>query len=305
MGRQWNPTVSNDYSAKDEGRLKHAESTPNLFAVAGGVPVRPHEFPFMPAFYHKSNSWTGGCAGALISPRHIITVWHCFRDKDSKFTQVGFHKTDRDDEEGVVKKQVQRFVFHPVLDVGILVLKSNVEGIQPIHLPEDDGCDYNGQIVTLVGPGPVDDKGTIPDSLFMKVDLVAYTGNGTAKRGPQKGEKCINWEGRKFVCATSLQKNPWGSGGSGDSGAPIMICHDGQDGHDRNTGDDCTLIGVLSGGTGSNFKSGSAGPCVSGLRPWIDMVIKETGGNKRNTQSDPSDPSDPSNPSDPSDPSAE
>ena len=245
-----------------------------FFTVAGGVSVKPHEFPFLPVFYHKSTSWTGGCGGALISPRHVITVWHCFQDKISKQTQVGFHKTDREDEEGVVKRQVQRFVFHPTLDVGIIVLKSKVDNIEPIRLPEDDGCDYNGQIVTLVGPGATGLPGSAntPESLFMKVDLEAYTGNGTS---PNTGKKCINWEGREFVCATSLKKEPWGSGGPGDSGAPMIICGDGPGGHN---GDDCTIVGVLTGATGANFISDSAGPCVSALRPWIDVVMKETAG---------------------------
>ena len=254
-----------------------------FFAVAGGVPVKPHEFPFLPVFYHKSTSWTGGCGGALISPRHVITVWHCFQDKISKQTQVGFHKTDREDEEGVVKRQVQRFVFHPTLDVAILVLKRAMDFIRPVRLPEDDGCDYNGQIITLAGPGARNLPGSAntTDWVFNKVDLEAYTGNGTS---PNTGKKCINWEGREFVCATSLKKEPWGSGGSGDSGSPMIICRDGHGGQEAQKSEklrsprDCTIVGVLTGGTGANFKSDSAGPCVSGLRPWIDVVMKETAG---------------------------
>merc|ERR1711874_935419 len=162
--------AADDLKAKKGRDGNRALSDDDKDEIAGGVKVKPHEFPFLPVFYHKSTSWTGGCAGALISPRHVITVWHCFQEKVSKQTQVGFHKTDRDDEEGVVKRQVQRFVFHPTLDVGILVLKSKVDDIEPIRLPEDDGCDYNGEIITVVGPGATGLPGSAnaPDSVFMK-----------------------------------------------------------------------------------------------------------------------------------------
>ena len=62
----------------------------------------------------------------------------------------------------------------------------------------------------------------------------------------------------------------------------MMICQDRAGDGAR----DCTIVGVLTGGTGANFttdfnfKSDSAGPCVSALRPWIDVVMKETAGEK-------------------------
>ena len=248
----------------------------NFFAVAGGVPAYFWEFPYLPVFYHNPpTQWTGGCAGALISPRHVITCWHCFQDKVSKVTRVGFAKTNREDDDHVVKYRVQRFVFHPTLDVGILVLKDKVVNfIKPIRLPEyEDGCNYDGQIITIVGPGATGLPGAanVPKSVFMKVDLKAFTGNETTT-----GKTCTQWEGREFVCATSLKKEPWGSGSPGDSGAAMMICRDREGLKPR----DCTLVGVLTGGSGENFKSDSAGPCVSALRPWIDVVMKETTGEK-------------------------
>merc|ERR1719234_170391 len=234
------------------------------------------DFPFLAAFYYNSTNWTGRCAGALISPRHVITSWHCFQDKVSKLTQVEFYKRGRgSDVFTTIKRQVRRFVFHPTLDVAILVLERGMYEIG-LRLPAaDDGCDYNGQIITVVGPGDADRFDT-EKSLFMKVDLKAYSGNRTS---PNTGKKCINREGREFVCATSLKKENWGSGGPGDSGAPMMICRDKE-------GRDCTLVGILTGGTVANFatdfnfKSDSVGPCVSALRPWIDVVIKETVGEK-------------------------
>ena len=78
------------------------------------------------------------------------------------------------------------------------------------------------------------------------------------------------------MCATSLKKEPWGGGGAGDAGAPMMICDNRVGQRNRN----CTIVGVLTEGIGANLKSDSAGPCVSALRPWIDVVMKETAGEK-------------------------
>jgi len=245
--------------------------------IDGGVFASGYEFPFLATFF-KSSAWTGRCAGALISPRHVITSWHCFQDKVSKLTQVGFKKIYREPDY-TITIQVQRFVFHPTLDVAILVLERERDGIKPIRLPaEDDGCDYNGQTITLVGPGD-GPRYSQTEALLKKVDLEAYTGNKTS---PNTGKKCVNQEGREFVCATSLKQENWGSGGSGDSGAPMMICRKRKAKNAR----DCKIVGVLTGGIGANFatdfnfKSDSVGPCVSALRPWIDSVMKETAGEK-------------------------
>ena len=54
----------------------------------------------------------------------------------------------------------------------------------------------------------------------------------------------------------------------------MMICDDRVGQTHRN----CTIVGVLTEGIGANLKSDSAGPCVSALRPWIDVVMKETEG---------------------------
>jgi len=230
-------------------------------AIVGGEPVRPHEFPFMALFY-LNGTWTGGCAGALISPRHVLSCGHCFKDKKAELMEVGFGKTARDNDEGVVKTQVQSFAFHPDLDIAIIILDAEVplsEHVKTIGLPEA-GSDYRGQIATLAGPGALGHGKPAPEELFMKVSL---------KVGTETGQECPE----KMLCATSPQREPWGSGCGGDSGAPLFVCSTATD-------SSCTLLAPITGPPNYNTKGDcrgdSAGPSVSDLRPWIDEVMQRS-----------------------------
>ena len=227
------------------------------YAVAGGEPVKPHEFPFLASFYMEGK-WTGGCGGALISPRHVLSCAHCFKDKKAELMEVGFGKTVRSNDDGVVKGQVQSFTFHPNLDIAIITLDAELPlsgHVKTIGLPEV-GSDYTGQIATLAGPGWLKDGGPMPNELMMKVSL---------KVGTETGEECPSED---MVCATSASKEPWGSGCSGDSGSPLFVC---------STTDACTVLAPIIGrpgyGTQGNCQGDSWGPSVSALKPWIDEVM--------------------------------
>ena len=103
---------------------------PQSFAVRGGVKVKPHEFPFL-AFFYDKGTWTRGCGGALISPKHVLSCRHCFDGphsviQDFKSVEVGFGKTLADDDEGVVKRKVLNIAFHSTVDFAILVLNAEV-----------------------------------------------------------------------------------------------------------------------------------------------------------------------------------
>ena len=121
------------------------------YAIVGGEPVKPHEFPFLVSFY-LNGTWTGGCGGALISLRHVLSCAHCFRDKKAELMEAGFGKTVRANDEGVVRERVQSIAFHPDnIDIAIIILGAEVplsEQVKTIDLPEVDS-DYMGQTATL------------------------------------------------------------------------------------------------------------------------------------------------------------
>ena len=65
--------------------------------------------------------------------------------------EVGFGKTVRANDEGVVKERVHSIAFHPHLDIAIIILGAEVplsEQVKTIDLPEVDS-DYMGQTATL------------------------------------------------------------------------------------------------------------------------------------------------------------
>jgi len=244
------------------------QSISPAYAIVGGEPAKPHEFPFLASFYLQGK-WTGGCGGALISPRHVLSCAHCFKDKKPEMMEVGFGKTSRTDDEGVVKRQVQSFAFHPKLDISIIILDDEVplsEHVKTIGLPEV-GSDYTGQTATLAGPGALGEDGSLPKELMMKVLLKVGTGqkNTTTNTG---GQGCP-FKGNYGVCATSMKEEPWGSGCGGDSGSPLFVC---------STTDACTVLAPIIGpppyGEQKCDKGDSAGPSVSALRPWIDEVMQ-------------------------------
>ena len=188
--------------------------------------------------------------------------------------EVGFGKTVRDNDEGVVKRRVQSFAFYPNCcsyhtDIAIIILDADVplsEHVKTIGLPEA-GSDYTGQIATLAGPGILGEGKPPPQELFLKVSLKVGTGqeNTTTNTG---GQGCP-FEGNYGVCATSLREEPWGSGCGGDSGSPLFVC--------SASSDPCTLLAPIIGpppyGEQKCDRGDTAGPSVAALRPWIDEVM--------------------------------
>jgi len=182
--------------------------------------------------------------------------------------EVGFGKTVRANDEGVVKERVHSIAFHPHLDIAIIILGAEVplsQQVRMIGLPET-GSDFTGQTATLAGPGILGEgkQPLWPEELFHKVSLRVGTGqeNTTTNTG---GQGCP----MGTLCATSLRKEPWGSGCGGDSGSPLFICSPSSDA--------CTLLAPIVGpppyGEQKCDKGDSSGPSVAALRPWIDQII--------------------------------
>ena len=85
-----------------------------------------------------------------LSPRHVFTCVHCFKDKKPGLMEVGFGKTVQTDDDRVVKGQVQSLAFHPKRDLSIIILDAKValsEHVKTMGLPEVGSDSYRTRLV--------------------------------------------------------------------------------------------------------------------------------------------------------------
>ena len=102
--------------------------------ISGGEPALSHEFPWMVRIYGQG-CVTGLCGGALISPRLVLTAFHCTR-----YTPISFDKPcDHSDEERVavlgnpdmrdISTRVEIPVIKSLIPVSIILVAFMCEGL--------------------------------------------------------------------------------------------------------------------------------------------------------------------------------
>jgi len=203
--------------------------------ISGGVPALSHEFPWMVRIAGQG-CLIGICGGALISPRLVLTAFHCTRDKSISFYKPCDHSDGKrvavlgqpniNDTSSRVEIPIIH-VFYPEHaglhsdmgniedhDFAMVLLKTPVKYsryMKPICLPKQ-GQEFSGETVTAAGWGSftfwVDKKVRLSPEL-RKVNLTVsskkyahYKMFGTELRKNKKGEYMD-------PCA-------------GDSGGPLM-----------------------------------------------------------------------------------
>ena len=147
----------------------------NVDEISGGVTALPHEFPWMVRL--EKGCINGICGGALISPRLVLTAFHCTRNK-----KISLHKPcDHSDGKRVailghpdildtstrlevpitevfcpphagLDSDMENIEDH---DFAMVLLKTPVQFtkyIQPICLPKQ-GQEFSGETVTAAGWG--------------------------------------------------------------------------------------------------------------------------------------------------------
>ena len=198
-----------------------------------------------------------GGDGTLIAPRWVLTAGHVARGMQSRRQNkiVTFGDQDYQIEKIVVHPQWRRMGPH---DLGLLKLKTAVEGIEPYGLYTES--DENGQTITMVGHG--------------KTGVGNDRQRSEDRRRRAATNKIVDVDEQhiQFVFdappnGTDLEGTP----GPGDSGGPALIIKDGEP----------LVAGVSSKGT-----DGQNGPGTYGAREFFVRVSQYTDWIRENIKDD-------------------
>lgn len=251
--------------------------------AAGGVAVRPLEYPHMAALGYESSQELGkiiwNCGGSIISDRFVLTAGHCLmspNDGPVKYVRLGvthINKPTSDDcpEDFGISERVphpdyqSRFYYN---DIGLIKLDRIVifnPYIRPICLPTSDVVPNVAVAMGWGALGPLAPKSDV----LIKVRQAIYT-----------YEECNStyWYNfnRKFsrgidmdthLCAGS--RNTIESTCPGDSGGPLLIDHPELDQMTQ-------IIGITSFGLACGFLDTPG--VYTKVFPYVNWITKNVWG---------------------------
>jgi len=216
--------------------------------IIGGEEAKPHQFPWVVGITGGCN---GDCGGALISPRLVLSAFHCAtannndteacdHSDEKRVAVLGQHLIDHERLDSYYTIPIIEVRYPPNAnlkshdlkshDVAIMVLKTAAtfsQKVSPICLPRE-GREYGGRSAIAVGWGKTGRFGWT--KVLKRVDLIV-------SRKRYKNEKVLgtvlhkDFEGSKLV-----YQDPC----SGDSGGPLMYYNKARGSYE--------IIGTLVGG---------------------------------------------------------
>ncbi|KAL3940256.1 MAG: hypothetical protein SGBAC_005172 [Bacillariaceae sp.] len=226
--------------------------------IVGGKEASPGDFPY---YVHLMK-----CGGSLISPRVVLTAGHC-GDFMGDTAYVGCHDYGQSTGDAVERKVVDQ-VIHPDYDSDAyyhdfnLLLLDEAVSLQDhtdtvLSLNEDDLVPTDGQEVTVLGLGLLEEDGHSPDKVrFVEVEKTADEDCNDAYGGDIEDsiQFCAGVDGGgKDAC-------------QGDSGGPLVVEYDNGKRH--------VQVGVVSSGTGcADPEYPGIYARVSGEMDWIRSIV--------------------------------
>lgn len=261
-----------------------SEVQPNLGLgrIVGGNEAVKHSWPFTVSIVTVSptqpNAVTRFCGGTIVTPRHVISAFHCFPDEDyyHETYRVVVGKHDEDTTPGT-QYVISKIRAHPesyvkreiVFDLAILTLKKDIQFnklAQPACLPKPDAIVPSGTWCWAVGWGKT--KGTGAEGKLKQVK-VQVKSEEECKKTHSEGTATENmvWSlSKEFViCAGGV---PGQDTCQGDSGGPLFCQDDGK----------WTLYGATSWGTGCGTGIPGAYASVSYSTEWICCYMADIPG---------------------------
>jgi len=257
--------------------------------IIGGEEAKPHQFPWVVGITGGCN---GDCGGALISPRLVLSAFHCAtannndteacdHSDEKRVAVLGQHLFDRERIDSYYTIPIIEVRYPPYAgllhdindlkrhDVVIMVLKTAAtfsQKVRPICLPRE-GREYGGRSAIAVGWGKT---GRWHNSDVLKrVDLIV-------SRKRYKHEKILGTVLHKdFDGSTLMYQDPCAA----DSGGPLMYFNKARRSYE--------IIGTLVGGgyscggpsfrdrPGVHYFEGSQNGIWNKISSWIGWIKVE------------------------------
>jgi len=253
--------------------------------ISGGREAIPHQYPWI---VRLVGGCAGPCAGTLVSPRVVLSAFHCTVNARKSHTESCDHSDGKRlavlGRHEILPHIMSSYKTIPIIkvftppnapftlnddkshDFSLLLLKHPAEyssKVSPICLPEPH-AEFGGLKATAAGWGITDyvkkEQSPVLKSVDLTVDPVEYRHN------------------KMFGTKLSMKENQYQDPCSGDSGGPLMYYN--------KTTFRYVLIGTVHGGgydcrydTVSNFEGSDNGLWnkVSAHMEWIKDTMEELG----------------------------
>jgi secreted trypsin-like serine protease len=182
--------------------------------IANGTPVAEGQYGFATKLTMTNiprpdgTHYNGGCSGALIAQRWIITAGHCFHDVNRKpvsgpvpyTTTATIGRTDDADTTGHVVSVIEDYQS-PISDVAIAKLAQPVTDVAP--LTPGPAMPSTGEVLRLTGWGALNDVNPVPATHLQtgqfKVVAVSDTIVGVVGYQPQPNTSpCLDDSGAPY-----------------------------------------------------------------------------------------------------------